>query len=168
MSTTSEMIHGAAESLLGSAYTIDDPEVCRELSSASLRGLTACLTIDNSQQISASSSTQNALVVDMIRAGVRIRVAAGSGGRFTCHQKTMVVDGKIAYFGSGNFTHNSRLKCFEFGCKTDDPRIVSKLTERLEWLYANARVLTLEDAEEHLRKKEESRARRARTPSPAR
>ena len=110
------------------------------------------VVLDKGQQESPSSKTQGPRVVELLEGGVQVRLGSCRGGRFTVHQKALLVDRSYAALGSGNATGNSRDRCYEFGIGTSDVGVVASLHSKLEELWEAGSALTLEAAQKAKRR----------------
>ena len=98
----------------------------------------------------------------MVEAGVAVFVSVAYQSRAQMHQKTAVIDGQVAYLGSGNGTNYSRRHSYEVGVIITNPGMVSALADRYRTLEARGEALTLEAAQARAA---QARAQRPRTRS---
>ena len=140
------LVNQADAEIFASHYTFDDVELVDAYSKAAKKGLDVRLVLDRGQQERASCNAQNARVVELIEAGVKIRLGRPDRSRFTVHQKTLLVDGACCVIGSGNATGNSRDRCYEFGICTSRGEVTVPLQTKLEKLWDTGDEISLEGA----------------------
>ena len=155
-----ELVNKAAMHVFASHFTFDDPGITQAYLEAVRRGVSVQLVLDAGQAVHASSNSENARIVEMIRGGVQIKTAAGADGRRMCHQKRLVIDSSICLVGSANMTVNSRDLAFEFGvCCTQSATVVA-CEAKIAQLWEGGVLMVPEEAEQRLaRRNSKSRSR---------
>ena len=86
-----ELVARASNLVFASHYTFDDTMITEAYLAAARRGVSVQLVMDGQQSNTSSSKTQNARIVDLLHAGVVMKIALSHKGRNMCHQKCLVV-----------------------------------------------------------------------------
>jgi len=66
------------------------------------------------------------------------RKAIDGGRGYLIHSKIYVIDNRVAFLGSINFTHNGFVKSYESSIKINDQKSVTKISKEVDWLFGNA------------------------------
>jgi phosphatidylserine/phosphatidylglycerophosphate/cardiolipin synthase-like enzyme len=149
------LIKMAKSQILISTQYLNDPLVNHELMSAAhmrkvqVKVLVADLCYYGAKSMSATAKVNNRKVFDMMEnAGVEplfftkdLRVAGKTGYN---HSKAMVIDGKLAWIGSINFSEESLYKNREFGVLFTNPKEVKKLINSIDGDMTNPGAISWE------------------------
>lgn len=57
---------------------------------------------------------------------------------YLIHSKIFIIDNRIAFLGSTNFTYNGFVKSYESSIKINDQKTVTKISKEINWLFSNA------------------------------
>jgi phosphatidylserine/phosphatidylglycerophosphate/cardiolipin synthase-like enzyme len=125
-----QRFNAAKSSILIFAYEFTEPDIASALVAARKRGVDVKILLDSR----SSTDKRSQAIVDLLLAG---KVDVYLDGRHNLqHAKIAVIDGKIAGYGSTNWTKNGDLKNLEFfRYRVDVPlsrEIKAKFLEHIE------------------------------------
>ncbi len=121
------LLRAAKQDIIGAVEVFDDPGIKESLLAAVKRGVAVKFLLADPKTIRSNQTAYD----DLVAGGVRVNFQK----KPILHAKYLVVDGRVAYLGSVNFTTNSLLANREVGLLTVTPAVLRSLRDwfELDW-----------------------------------
>lgn len=124
-------------------YFLPDDAVCQALDVAAMRGVTVDIVLPDQNNLALVSWASTALLWQVLGRGCNVWMSPPPFD----HTKLMVVDGRWALFGSGNWDDRSMRLNFEFNVETYDHHLAELLDRQISAVIARSRRKTLAEVD---------------------
>jgi len=124
-------------------YFLPDDAVCQALDVAAMRGVTVDIVLPDHNNLALVSWASTAMLWQVLGRGCNVWMSPPPFD----HTKLMVVDGRWALFGSGNWDDRSMRLNFEFNVETYDRELAERLDRQISTVIAGSRRKTLAEVD---------------------
>jgi len=124
-------------------YFLPDDAVCQALDVAAMRGVTVDIVLPDQNNLALVSWASTSMLWQVLGRGCNVWMSPPPFD----HTKLMVVDGRWALFGSGNWDDRSMRLNFEFNVETYDRDLAERLDRQISSVIASSRRKTLAEVD---------------------
>ena len=122
------LIEGAGASVLIKMFTFDSPALLAAVQAAQARGLAVRVMLN--PQRSSGTRANDATMEALRAAGVEVRWTSPHFA--VTHEKSMVIDGRLALIATFNFMDKYFTRTRDYGLVTEDPAVVAQVSACFE------------------------------------